>query len=81
MHVMTSRSKEWEHTMTQEKSTQGRANLKALIADDKDFLRQIVREALQQVLEAEILMLWVPSRESALKSVWDTAPATTLARW
>jgi len=43
-----------EHTMTQEKSTQARASLKALIAEDKNFLRQIVREAMQQILEAEM---------------------------
>jgi len=41
---------EREHTMTQEKSTQARANLKALVAEDKDFLREIVREAMQQIL-------------------------------
>jgi putative transposase len=40
--------------MTQEKSTQARANLKALMAEDKDFLREIVRETMQQLLEAEM---------------------------
>ena len=54
MRVMTNHPKEWEHTMTQEKSTQARANLKALIAEDKNFLREIVREAMQQILEAEM---------------------------
>ena len=40
--------------MTQEKSTQARANLKALMAEDKDFLREIVRETMQQLLEVEM---------------------------
>ncbi len=40
--------------MTQQKSTQARANLKALMAEDKDFLREIVRETMQQLLEAEM---------------------------
>ena len=40
--------------MTQEKSTQGRANLKALMTEDQDFVRHLVREAMQQILEAEM---------------------------
>src|SRR4030042_5637674 len=54
MRVMLSHPYEREHTMTQEKSTQARANLKALIAEDKDFLREIVRETMQQLLEVEM---------------------------
>jgi putative transposase len=40
--------------MTQRKSTPARTDLKALVADDQEFLRQIVREAMQQILEAEM---------------------------
>ena len=40
--------------MTQEKSTAGRANPKALIAEDQEFIRHLGREAMQQILEAEI---------------------------
>lgn len=40
--------------MTHMKSTQVHANLKALVVEDKDFLREIVREAMQQILEAEM---------------------------
>ena len=54
MHVMPSHPYEREHTMTQEKSTSARTNLKALLAEDEDFLREIVREAMQQILEAEM---------------------------
>ena len=54
MHVMPSHPYEREHTMTQEKSTQGRATLKALLADDQDFMRHLVREVMQEILEAEM---------------------------
>jgi len=54
VHVMLSHPYEREHTMTQEKGTSARANLKALMAEDKDFLREIVRETMQQLLEAEM---------------------------
>ncbi len=49
MHVMTNDPHEREHTTTQDKSTQGRVNPKALVTEDQDFLREIVREALQQI--------------------------------
>jgi putative transposase len=54
MHVMPSHPYEREHTMTQQKSTAGRANLKALIAEDQDFVRHLVREVMQEILEAEM---------------------------
>jgi len=54
MHVMTNHPYEREHTMTQRKSTPAGRDLKALVAQDQEFLRQIVREAMQQVLEAEM---------------------------
>ncbi len=54
MHVMPNHPYVREHTMTRGESTQARANLKALIAEDKNFLREIVREAMQQILEVEM---------------------------
>ena len=54
MHVMTNHPYVRERTMTQRKSTAAGSNLKALVAEDQEFLRQIVREAMQQVLEAEM---------------------------
>jgi putative transposase len=54
MQVMPNHPFKREHTMTQEKSTQARGNLKALMADDREFVRQLVREAMQQILEAEM---------------------------
>jgi hypothetical protein len=55
MRVMTNHPYEREHTMTQEKSTQARASLKVLMSEDKDFLREIVRETMQQLLELRVL--------------------------
>lgn len=40
--------------MTQSKSRAAGGNLKALMSEDKDFLQEIVREAMQQILEAEM---------------------------
>jgi putative transposase len=54
MHVMTNHPYEREHTMTQEKSTAAGLSLKALIADDQDLMRQLVRAAMQEILEAEM---------------------------
>jgi len=54
MHVMATSPLEREHTMTQSKSRAAQANLKGLASEDQEFLRKIVREAMQQVLEAEM---------------------------
>jgi putative transposase len=54
MHVMPSHPKEWEHTMTQEKSRAAQASLKGLMAEDQDFVRHLVREVMQEILEAEM---------------------------
>jgi len=54
MHVMPNHPYEREHTMTQRKSTAAHGNLKALVAEDQDFLRLLVREVMQEVLEAEM---------------------------
>jgi hypothetical protein len=51
MQVRPNHPYEREHTMTQKKITQARADLKALVAEDKDFLREIVRETMQQILD------------------------------
>jgi putative transposase len=54
MRVMPSHPYEREHTMTQEQSTSAGLSLKALIAEDQDFMRQLVRAAMQEILEAEM---------------------------
>jgi putative transposase len=42
------------HAMTAKDGTKGTAELKALVASDPDFVRVLVRTALQEVLEAEM---------------------------
>ena len=40
--------------MTVKDATRGTADLKALVASDPDFVRTLMRTALQEVLEAEM---------------------------
>jgi putative transposase len=54
MHVMATSPLEREHTMTQEKSRAAQATLKALASEDQDFVRHLVREVMQEILEAEM---------------------------
>ena len=54
MHVMTNRPSEREHTVTQENSQAGRVTLKALAAGDQELMGYLVREVMQEVLEAEM---------------------------
>src|ERR1700678_48710 len=42
------------HTMTASKHKAGRIDLKALAGNDREFLRQLIRTTLQEVLEAEM---------------------------
>src|SRR5467141_1176589 len=42
------------HTMTERKAKSGTIDMKALLRGDEEFLRALVRTALQEVLEAEM---------------------------
>jgi transposase-like protein len=42
------------HTMTKRQAKSGTIDVKALLAEDEEFLRALVRTALQEVLEAEM---------------------------
>jgi len=42
------------HTMTERKSKSRTIDVKALLAGDEEFLRALVRTALEEVLEAEM---------------------------
>src|SRR6202007_273923 len=42
------------HTMTKRQSKSGTIDIKAILAEDEEFLRALVRMALQEVLEAEM---------------------------
>jgi putative transposase len=41
-------------TMTKREHKAGRIDLKALVGGDRDFLRELIRTTLQEVLEAEM---------------------------
>jgi hypothetical protein len=43
------------HTMTERKGKSGTIDVKALLAGDEEFLRALVRTALQEVLEVEMV--------------------------
>jgi putative transposase len=42
------------HTMTRKEHKAGRIDLKALAGGDRDFLRELIRTTVQEVLEAEM---------------------------
>src|SRR6202035_2484986 len=60
------------HTMTTRKVKSGTIDVKALLAGDEEFLRALVRTALQEVLEAEMTEALALRRASD-----DTMPSAT----
>src|ERR1700684_412648 len=42
------------HTMTERKHKAGRIDLKGLVGTDREFLRELIRTTVQEVLEAEM---------------------------
>src|SRR5207245_2875220 len=57
------------HTMTKRQGKSGTINVKALLAEDEDFLRALVRTALQEALEAEMYVKGVSARK--LKAITE----------
>ena len=57
------------------------ADLKELLAEDRDLLKTIVEETLQQVLEAEMDEALQASKVSAQRDGWATVPAITTECW
>jgi hypothetical protein len=49
--------------------------------EQEDFLRPLIREVIQQVLEAEMGRRWEPREASGLRTGKATGPATTVGRW
>ncbi len=47
-------------TPNKSKAHKGQERLKQLLANDKEFLKTAVREALEEVLEAEMKRRWEP---------------------
>ena len=54
MHVIAEITPRREHTMTQKKSTAVGTNWKALLSEDADLMRELVRHVMQEILEAEM---------------------------
>ena len=55
-------------------------DLKELLAEDRDLLKTIVEETLQQMLEAEMDEAQ-QARGSAQRADWDSGPVTTAGCW
>jgi hypothetical protein len=53
-------------------------DLKKLLAEDRDLLKTIVEETLQQELEAKRCK---QAKASAQRADWDTEPVTTTGCW
>jgi hypothetical protein len=56
--------------MTKKQGKSGTIDVKAILAEDDEFMRALVRTALQEVLEAEMTMRLLP-RQSQLRSATD----------
>jgi transposase-like protein len=65
------------HTMTGKTVESGTIDVKALLAGDEEFLRALVRTALQEVLEAEMMEALVAERGSERRADWVTGRAIT----
>jgi hypothetical protein len=66
--------------MTARKGKSGTIDVKALLAGDEEFLRALVRTALQEVLEVEMAEALGPRRASGRRRSWAIARAITTGR-
>ncbi len=68
--------------MAQRKSTAVGLDWKALLSEDRDVMRVLVQEVVQQVLESEMEEARCrQARESGRRAAWATAVGTTRAPW
>jgi len=63
--------------MTDRKGKSGTIDVKALLAGDEEFLRALVRTALQEVLEVEMTQALGAEKSERQRAVWATARAIT----
>ena len=66
--------------MTERKGKSGTIDVKALLAGDQEFLRGLVRTALQEVLEVEMTEALGPRRASGRRVGWATVRGITAGR-
>ncbi len=68
--------------MTVKKHSTNAIDLKALVAEDCDWMKSLIKAAVQEVLEAEMTeSSWGPAPTSARKAARATGPAMTNAAW
>ena len=67
--------------MTQRKDKADRIKWKELIGNQEDFLRPLVREVIQHVLEAEMEEGSEREKGNERRSGWDIDLATMDGRW
>jgi Transposase, Mutator family len=69
------------HTMTKRQGKSGTINLKAVLAEDEEFLRALVRTALQEVLEAEMTEALGAEKGERASSRQGYRSGYTAGRW
>jgi Transposase, Mutator family len=67
--------------MTIKDATRGTADLKALVASDPDFVRVLMRTALQEVLEAQMTETVGAAKGERTEDRLVTGLDTTAGRW
>ena len=68
-------------TMTRKRDKQGSEEIKAMIAQEGDFLRPLVRTVVQEIMEAEMSEAVGAQKGSGWKADWAIAAATTRVAW
>jgi hypothetical protein len=68
------------HTMTKGQGKSRTIDIKAVLAEDEEFLRGLVRMALQEVVEAEMTEASAPRRANGLGAGRATDRAITVER-
>ena len=66
--------------MTKRQGKSGTIDIKAVLAEDEEFLRALVRMALQEVLEAEMTEVLAPRRANGPQAGKATGRAITAER-
>ena len=65
--------------MTQKKLTATGTDWKALVSEDADLMRAVVRQVMQEILEAEMTDALGAEPGERTEPAWATGPATTPA--
>src|SRR3954471_18416395 len=69
------------HTMTKRQGKSGTIDVQAVLAEDEEFLRALVRTALQEVLEAEMTEALGAEKGERASSRQGYRSAITAGRW